>query len=83
LAAQIGLFEFSQYSARSIMNTMVRRFCPLLAREKRSLWLGRSVRGSRTIDDWQRSGGLGSRRLGYGFRPVQIAKTLQDAAFSC
>jgi hypothetical protein len=53
LATEIGLPEFTQYSPRRFMATTIRRLCPLVAREKRSHWLGHSVAGSRTTDHYE------------------------------
>ena len=53
LADEIGLLGFSQYCFRRFMPTMVRKLCPLIPREKRSLWLGHSVAGSRTTKHYE------------------------------
>lgn len=51
---RIGIPEFTPYSIRRFMPTMVRRLCPLVPRERRSMWLGHAVaEGSRTTDHYE------------------------------
>jgi hypothetical protein len=48
-----GLPNFTQYTPRRFMATTIRKLCPNIPREKRSLWLGHSVEGSRTTDHYE------------------------------
>jgi hypothetical protein len=54
IAREVGLPEFTQYTPRRFTATKVRRLCPFVTRERRSLWLGHSVaEGSTTTDHYE------------------------------
>jgi hypothetical protein len=54
IARENGLAGFTQYAPRRFMATTVKRLCPLVTRERRSLWLGHAVdEGSRTTDHYE------------------------------
>jgi integrase len=54
IADEAGVPELTQYSTRRFMATMVRKLCPLVTRERRSMWLGHVVEeGSATTEHYE------------------------------
>ncbi len=54
IADEAGLPDLTQKTTRTFMATMVRKLCPQVPREKRSMWLGHVVsEGSRTTDHYE------------------------------
>ncbi len=54
IANEVGLPDLTQKTMRTFMATMVRKLCPQIPREKRSIWLGHVVRqGSTTTDHYE------------------------------
>jgi hypothetical protein len=54
IADECGVPELTQRSIRAFMATHVRKMCPLVSRERRSLWLGHTVNeGSLTTEHYE------------------------------
>lgn len=54
IADEAGLPEITQKTTRTFMATMVRKMCPAVSRDLRSLWMGHVVKsGSRTTDHYE------------------------------
>jgi integrase len=54
IADEAGVPELTQKTIRAFMATHVRKMCPLVSRERRSLWLGHTVKeGSLTTEHYE------------------------------